>query len=59
MNDTKKSSRLFMILNCLTLGIIAMNLTAPVHEATHLLTQMILQLYGQVAMRMLLQSTMD
>ena len=30
-----------MILNCLALGIIAMNLTAPVHEATHLLTQMI------------------
>ncbi|MBO4583875.1 MAG: hypothetical protein J5756_02280 [Clostridia bacterium] len=41
MNDTKKSNRLFMILNCLALGIIAMNLTAPVHEATHLLTQMI------------------
>ncbi len=41
MSETKKSSRLFMIINCLALGIIAMNLTAPVHEATHLLTQMI------------------
>ena len=30
-----------MILNCLALGIIAMNLTSPVHESTHLLTQMI------------------
>ena len=39
MNKTDKHSRLFMILNCLALGIIAMNLTAPVHEATHLLTQ--------------------
>ena len=41
MSETKKSSRLFMIINCLAMGIIAMNLTAPVHEATHLLTQMI------------------
>ncbi len=41
MNDTKKGSRLFLILNCIALGLIAMNLTAPVHEATHLLTQMI------------------
>ena len=41
MTKTNKSSRLFLILNCLALGIIAMNLTAPVHEATHLLTQMI------------------
>lgn len=40
MNETKKGSRLFLILNCIALGIIAMNLTAPVHEATHLLTQM-------------------
>ena len=39
MNNSKKNSRLFMILNCLALGIIAMNLTAPAHEATHLLTQ--------------------
>ncbi len=30
-----------MIINCLALGVIAMNLTAPVHEATHLITQMI------------------
>ncbi len=36
-----KKSRVFLILNCLALGIIAMNLTAPVHEATHLITQMI------------------
>ena len=41
MDKTKQHSRLFMILNCLALGIIAMNLTAPVHEATHLLTQML------------------
>lgn len=41
MTKTNKYSRLFLILNCLALGIIAMNLTAPVHEATHLLTQMI------------------
>ena len=41
MNKAKQHKRLFMILNCLALGIIAMNLTAPVHEATHLLTQMI------------------
>lgn len=41
MTKTKNNSRLFPILNCLALGIIAMNLTAPVHEATHLLTQMI------------------
>ena len=41
MNKAKQHNRLFMILNCLALGIIAMNLTAPVHEATHLLTQMI------------------
>lgn len=41
MEQTKKGSRLFLILNCLALGVIAMNLTAPVHEATHLLTQMI------------------
>ena len=41
MTDTKKGSRLFMILNCIALGIIAMNLTAPVHEATHLITQML------------------
>lgn len=40
MTDNKKGSRLFLILNCLALGVIAMNLTAPVHEATHLLTQM-------------------
>ena len=40
MTKTNKNSRLFLILNCLALGIIAMNLTAPVHEATHLLTQM-------------------
>lgn len=30
-----------MIINCIALGIIAMNLTAPVHEATHLITQML------------------
>ena len=36
---TDKKSRLFMIINCLALGVIAMNLTAPVHEATHLITQ--------------------
>ena len=41
MDKTKQQNRLFMILNCLALGIIAMNLTAPVHEATHLLTQML------------------
>ena len=41
MSDTKKSSRTFMIINCIALGIIAMNLTAPVHEATHLITQML------------------
>lgn len=41
MSDTKKGSRAFMIINCIALGIIAMNLTAPVHEATHLITQMI------------------
>ena len=41
MDKAKQHNRLFMILNCLALGIIAMNLTAPVHEATHLLTQMI------------------
>ena len=41
MDKTNKNSRLFLILNCIALGIIAMNLTAPVHEATHLLTQMI------------------
>lgn len=41
MIKTNKNNRLFLILNCLALGIIAMNLTAPVHEATHLLTQMI------------------
>ena len=41
MTKANKNSRLFLILNCLALGIIAMNLTAPVHEATHLLTQMI------------------
>ena len=41
MSSSKKESRLFLIINCLALGIIAMNLTAPVHEATHLLTQMI------------------
>lgn len=41
MTETNKNSRLFLILNCIALGIIAMNLTAPVHEATHLLTQMI------------------
>ena len=41
MDKNQKNSRLFVILNCLALGIIAMNLTAPVHEATHLLTQMI------------------
>ena len=40
MSDTKKGSRAFMIINCIALGIIAMNLTAPVHEATHLITQM-------------------
>ena len=36
-----KNSRIFLILNCLALGIIAMNLTSPVHEATHLITQML------------------
>ena len=41
MSDTKKSSRTFMIINCIALGIIAMNLTAPVHESTHLITQML------------------
>lgn len=41
MSDTKKGSRAFLIINCIALGIIAMNLTAPVHEATHLITQMI------------------
>lgn len=41
MTKTKQNSRLFLILNCLALGVIAMNLTAPVHEATHLLTQML------------------
>ena len=41
MDKAKQHNRLFMIHNCLALGIIAMNLTAPVHEATHLLTQMI------------------
>ena len=41
MTETNKNNRLFLILNCLALGIIAMNLTAPVHEATHLLTQML------------------
>ncbi|MBQ3331361.1 MAG: hypothetical protein IJG87_09320 [Ruminococcus sp.] len=40
MDKINKNRRLFVILNCLALGIIAMNLTAPVHEATHLLTQM-------------------
>ena len=39
MDKTDKKSRLFVILNCLSLGIIAMNLTAPVHESAHLLTQ--------------------
>lgn len=41
MDKAKQHNRLFVILNCIALGIIAMNLTAPVHEATHLLTQMI------------------
>ena len=41
MEKTNKNSRLFLILNCIALGIIAMNLTAPVHEATHLITQML------------------
>ena len=41
MDQAKKTKRIFLILNCLALGVIAMNLTAPVHEATHLLTQMI------------------
>lgn len=40
MNDTAKKTRLFMILNGLALFLIAVNLTAPVHESTHLLTQM-------------------
>ena len=40
MNDTAKKTRLFLILNCLALFIVAVNLTAPVHESTHLLTQM-------------------
>lgn len=40
MDQAKKTKRIFLILNCLALGVIAMNLTAPVHEATHLLTQM-------------------
>ena len=41
MTDTNKGKRIFLILNCIALGIIAMNLTAPVHEATHLITQML------------------
>ena len=40
MDQAKKTKRIFLILNCLALGVIAMNLTAPVHEVTHLLTQM-------------------
>ena len=41
MTDTNKGKRIFLILNCIALGIIARNLTAPVHEATHLITQML------------------
>ena len=40
MKDTEKKTRVFLILNCLALFVIALNLTAPVHESTHLLTQM-------------------
>ena len=40
MSTENNHSRIFVILNCVALGIIAMNLTAPIHEATHLLTQM-------------------
>ena len=55
MNKAKQHNRLFMILNCLALGIIAMNLTAPVHEATHLLTQMILMKITQFQRKQYLQ----
>ncbi|MBQ7505029.1 MAG: hypothetical protein IJT79_06920 [Ruminococcus sp.] len=37
--NNKTKSRAFMIINCLALMIIAANLTSPVHEATHMLTQ--------------------
>ncbi len=40
MTDAKNNKRIFLILNCIALFIIAVNLTAPVHESTHLLTQM-------------------